>query len=93
MHISADVSKRAFSRHDVLWCLYRIRDLGTARGQVHEFRLPVEAVSNVFSLEVIAAGKTKECRMHGRQFFHNVGAISVGAVVVSGWKQLYQTQP
>ena len=66
------------------------------RGTVDEranHLLPVEAGFNAVAFQIVAAGKAQERRTHGRQFFHDVGAVAVGAIAIRGREQRNQLEP
>ena len=55
--------------------------------------LPVEALPEAVAFEVVAAGKAQEGGVHGGEFLHDVDAVAVGAIVVSGREEGYEAEP
>ncbi len=55
--------------------------------------LPVETLIEGVALKIIAAGEPEEFGLHGRQQFHDIGAVAVLAILVSGREERDILQP
>ena len=55
--------------------------------------LPVETLIEGVALKIIAAGESEELGLHGSQHVHEVGAVAVLAILVSGREERDILQP
>src|SRR6202041_4065236 len=66
------------------------------RGAVHkrpDRLLPLVALRNVITLEVVAARQAQKLRMHRGKLFHNVDAVAVGPVMIRRRKERNEIEP
>src|SRR4051812_49049585 len=64
-----------------------------ALGERAQRLLPLEAIRDLISLEVVAPGEAQELRLHVHQHLHEIGAKAVRLVLEGWWKQRNEAQP